>query len=91
MRRKMIFVAQNISLADALAEFAFRIILSEDYPTLEKFLQIETELVKENYQVVGVRSIYPKLQFKNKDETSQHYEDILNIILTYQDRVPNFV
>ena len=83
--------SENISLADALAEFAFRIILSEDYPTLEKFLLIKTELVKENDKVVGVRSIYPKLQFKEKEEANQHYDEILNISLTYQDRVPNFV
>jgi len=83
--------SENISLADALAEFAFRIILSEDYATLEKFLLIKTELIKENDKVVGVRSIYPTPAFRDRDEASQHYDEILNIILTYQDRVPNFV
>jgi len=26
--------------------------------------------------------------FKDKDEANQHYEQILNIILTYQDKIP---
>jgi hypothetical protein len=39
---------------------------------------------------VGSRYLAP-LTFKDKEEADKHHENILNIILTYQDRVPNSI
>ena|SRR5271157_2356615 len=80
------------SLAEAFADFAFKIILSEDEVTLERFSQIRTTFMKDGEKVVGVGSRYiVPLTFKDKEEANKHYESILNIILTYQDRIPNSI
>ncbi len=80
------------SLAEAFADFAFKIILSEDEATLEEFSKIKTTLMKEGDKITGVDSRYlAPLTFKDKEEANKHYESILSIILTYQDRVPNSI
>lgn len=80
------------SLAEAFADFAFKIILSEDEATLEEFSKIKTTLMKEGDKITGVGSRYlAPLAFKDKEEANRHYESILSIILTYQDRVPNSI
>jgi len=80
------------SLAEAFADFAFKIILSEDESTLEEFSKIKTALVKDGEKVIGVGSRYlAPLTFKDREEANKHYESILNIILTYQDRIPNSI
>jgi hypothetical protein len=80
------------SLAEAFADFAFKIILSEDEATLVEFSRIKTSLMKDGDRITGVGSRYlAPLTFKDKEEANNHYEDILNIILTYQDRVPNSI
>jgi len=80
------------SLAEAFADFAFKIILSEDEATLEEFSKIKTSLMKVGDKITGVGSRYlVPLTFKDKEEANNHRENILNIILTYQDRVPNSI
>jgi hypothetical protein len=80
------------SLAEAFADFAFKIILSEDEATLEEFSKIKTSLMKVDDKITGVGSRYlAPLTFKDKEEANKHHENILNIILTYQDRVPNSI
>lgn len=82
----------DYSLAEGLVDFAFKIILSEDETTLEEFSKIKTSLMKMGGKITGVGSRYlAPLTFKDKEEANRHYEDILNIILTYQDRVPNSI
>ena len=80
------------SLAEAFADFAFKIILSEDEATLEEFSKIKTSLMKVGDKITGVGSRYlAPLTFKDKEEANKHYENILNIILAYQDRIPNSI
>ncbi len=79
------------SLADLLADLAFKMLIAEDESTLMKFLQIRTKFELEEGKPVIVKSFYPLIPFKDKEEAAEHYQEILNIILTYQDRVPPFV
>lgn len=81
-------VFENDSLANILADLAFKIILSEDESTLTKFMGIRTTFKKQNGKVVGVQSVYPQPTFKNKEDAMEHYEHILDIILTCQERIP---
>ena len=76
------------SLADLIADLAFKMLLAEDEATLQKFLQIRTKFKIEEGKPVLVQSVYPIVQFKDKEQANEHYEEILNIILTYQYRVP---
>lgn len=79
------------SLADLLADLAFKMLIAEDESTLMKFLQIRTKFKLEEGKPVIVESVYPIIPFKDKEEANEHYQEILNIILTYQNRVPPFV
>ena len=79
---------KGINLTDILADLAFKLILAEDESALRKIMMIRTEFQTKNGKVVGVKSVYPAPEFKDKEQAREHYEDILNIILTYQDRVP---
>lgn len=76
------------SLADLIADLALKILLADDEETLRKFLQIRTKFKIEEGKPVEIQSVYPILNFKDKDEASKYYEEILNIILTYQYKVP---
>jgi len=82
---------KGLDFPNLLADLAFKIILADDEPTLRKIMLIRTEFTTENGKVTGVRSAYPQPMFKDKEEASEHYEDILNIILTYQDRIPSSI
>jgi len=78
------------SLAEGFADFAFKILLSDDEGTLQALSQVRTTLTKdENGKIIGVGSRYlVPLSFKDKEEASNRYEEILNIILIYQEKIP---
>jgi hypothetical protein len=78
----------NTPLSNILADFAFKIILSGDQATLEQLTSISTGFLKDGKTVTGVQSVYPTPQFANKEDAVGRYENILDIILSYQDRVP---
>jgi len=78
---------KGVSLTAILADLAFKIMLAEDEPALKKIMLIKTGFRTTN-KGVRVESIYPKPIFKDKEGAREHYDEILNIILTYQDRVP---
>lgn len=78
---------RGIDFSTLLADLAFKIILAQDESALRKLMPIRTYFETKNGKI-GVRSEYPVPLFKNKEEANEHYEDILNIILTYQDRMP---
>jgi hypothetical protein len=75
-------------LPNLLADLAFKIIMADDEPGLRKIMQIKTEFQMEK-GMVKTQSVYPVPSFKDKEEANEHYEEILNIILTYQDRIPS--
>lgn len=75
-------------LPNLLADLAFKIIMADDEPALRKIMQIKTEFQMEN-GLLKTQSVYPVPSFKDKEEANEHYEEILNIILTYQDRIPS--
>jgi hypothetical protein len=75
-------------LSNLLADLAFKIILADDEVALKKIMNIKTEFAWVKNGKFGVQSIWEGAPFKNKEEANQHYEIILNIILTYQDRMP---
>jgi hypothetical protein len=77
----------SITFTNLLADLAFKIILGEDLPTLRKILSIGTDFVKTEGGVV-VSSNYNPPSFESKDKAQADYDEILNIILTYQGRVP---
>ena len=79
----------TITFTNLLADLAFKIILGEDVPTLSKILAIGTDFF-ETEGGVGVRSNYNSPSFESKEKAQEDYEEILNIILTYQDRVPRW-
>jgi len=81
---------EGISLSKILADLAFKIILAGDEAALEEILPIQTDYEVKNGKI-GVRSYYPKPVFKNKEEAMRRYEKILNIILTYQDKMPSSI
>lgn len=88
LRLEGIRFSDGNSLADLLADLAFKILIAEDESTLSKFLQIRTKFKIEEGKPIIVESVYPIVPFKDKAEAYDHYQDILNIILTYQNRVP---
>lgn len=77
----------GLNFTNLVADLAFKIILSEDEATLKKLMLIGTDFTTKDGQV-AIQSFYPQPPFKDKEEASEHYEDILNIILSYQDRTP---
>jgi len=80
----------GIDFPNLLADLAFKIIVADDESALRKIMLIGTKFTTKNGKIV-VQSVYPQPQFKDKEEAKQHYEEILNIILTYQDRMPSFI
>lgn len=80
---------ENLDLPNLLADLAFKIILSEDQHTLKKLLQIQSRWVVEEGQISSVSS-YSFIKFIDKEEALEHYDSILNIILNYQDKIPNW-
>lgn len=86
-RRLMGLAAQGIDLTNILPNLAFKIILADNEEALTKMMIIRSR-VEEKDGKIHTKSEYPIPTLKNQDEAERHYEDILNIILTYQDRVP---
>lgn len=78
----------GIDFPNLLADLAFKIILAEDESALTKMMSIGSRFKVENGKIIGVESVYPVPSFRNQDEAVEHYNDILNIILTYQDKLP---
>ena len=79
---------KGLSFTSLVADLGFKIILSEDEATLKKLTSIGTDYLTKNGKVTGIQSVYPEPPFREEEEANEHYEEILNIILTYQDRVP---
>ena len=82
---------KGLTFTNLVADLAFKIILSEDEATLQKLMTIGTEFTTKNGKATGVQSFYPEPHFKDKEHAKEHYDDILNIILTYQDRIPTSI
>ena len=80
----------GIDFPNLLADLAFKIIMTDDESALRKIMQIGTTFKVENGNL-KTQSVFPVPTFKDKDEANQHYEEILNIILTYQDRIPSSI
>ena len=74
-------------LPNLMADFAFRIILAEDQYTLNKLLQIRSLWIPKDGGFVPA-SNYEFYKFKDEEEALAEYDDILNIILNYQDKIP---
>jgi len=77
----------GIDFPNLLADLAFKIMFSEDEVALRKLLSIRSSFKQVNGNWVP-ESVYPIPPFKDSEEAKEHYEDILNIILTYQDKIP---
>lgn len=88
-RLRGIIVARNVDLPNLLANLAFKIILSEDQHTLNKLLQIRSLWIPQEGSYVPA-SNYEFYKFEDKEEALAEYDDILNIILNYQDEVPHW-
>jgi hypothetical protein len=72
-------------LTNVLADLTLRIFFSNDPNTLKRLIAIPTIYVPKNGQVPVVWNvIYPT--FETEEETRKEYDEILNIVLTYQDR-----
>jgi hypothetical protein len=79
----------TITFTNLIADLAFKIILGEDILTLRKILSIGTEFSKIEGGVI-VSSNYVPPSFENKEKAQEDYDEILNIILNYQDRIPEW-
>lgn len=82
---------KGIDFPNLLADLAFKIILADDESALRKIMLIGTQYTWTKNGKYGVKSSYPAPELKDKEEANRHYEEILNIILTYQDRLPSSV
>lgn len=78
---------KGVDLSILLADLAFKIILAQDESALKKLMPIRTYFETTDGKI-GVRSEYSVPLFKTPQEAKEHYDAILNIILTYQDRMP---
>jgi len=88
-RLKAITVGET-DLSSLLADLAFKIVLAEDEPALRKMSRIRTEFTETaDEKRFGLKSVFPSPIFKDKESAKRHYEDILGIILTYQDKAPS--
>ena len=88
MERSVKLTSEGHKLIEA-ADLAFKIILSEDQHTLKKLLQIQSRWIMED-EILKPISGYSFYEFKDKEEALIEYDAILNIILNYQDKVPNW-
>ena len=86
-RLRGINIARNVNLPNLLSDLALKIILAEDQYTLNKLLQIRSLWIPQDGDYVPA-SNYEFHEFKDKEEALAEYDDILNIILNYQDKVP---
>ncbi len=76
------------NLTEAFGDFAFKIMLSEDETALREFSKIKTTFETQDGIHYRIVSKYPTpLTFRDRDEALRQYEE-LNIILTYQDKIP---
>lgn len=82
---------KEVKLSSLLADLGFKIILAQDETALKKLMPIKTMWTWSKNGQLRVRSHYPQPPFKDKQEAMEHYEDILSIVLTYQDRFPSWV
>jgi hypothetical protein len=76
-------------MANLIADLAFKIILSEDQNTLRMLLQIGNRWVQGDEGISLVKQ-FSFLELKDKEEAQEHYDTILGIILTYQDKIPQW-
>ena len=81
----------GMKVSTLLADLAFKIILADDEVALKRIMDIKTEYTWVKNGKFGVKSSYPVPELKDKEEANRHYEEILNIILTYQDKMPSFI
>jgi hypothetical protein len=81
----------GIDFPNLLADLALKVIMAEDETALGKMMMIGSSFKVQDGKIVGVESKYPVPELKSKDEANEHYEDILNIILTYQGRLPSSI
>lgn len=79
---------KGLTFTNLVADLGFKIILSEDEATLRKLMTIGTEFITKNGKAIGIKSNYPEPVFKDKKQAKHDYGEILDIILTYQDRIP---
>ena len=86
-RLRDIIVARNVDFPNLMADLAFKIILAEDQYTLNKLLQIRSLWIPQDGGYVPA-SNYEFYKFKDEEEALAEYDDILNIILNYQDKIP---
>ena len=78
----------NIDFPNLLADLAFKIILGGDESALELLMRIQSTLRATPEGRVHSISKYWFPKLKDKSEAWEHYEEVLRIILTYQDRIP---
>lgn len=78
----------DIDFPNLLADLAFKIILGGDEQALRLLMRIQLTLkdTPEGHVHSISKYWFPKL--KNEDEAWEHYDEVLRIILTYQNRIP---
>jgi len=72
-------------LTTVLSELTLKIIFSNDMYTLKKLIGLPTQYVEKEGQIQLVWNVI-YAGFETEEDTKKEYDDILNIILTYQDR-----
>lgn len=80
----------DVDLGDILANITFKLIFGDDFNTLKKLSEIKTKF-ELNPHGSFVRSEYPTPKFNSSDEAYKDHEELLNIIITYQDKIPSEV
>ena len=78
----------DIDFPNLLADLAFKIILGGDEPAFGLLMKIESTLraTPEGHVHSISKYWYPKL--KDINEAWEHFDEVLRIIITYQDRIP---
>lgn len=78
----------DIDFPNLLADLAFKIILGGDESALRLLMRIQSTLRATPDGHVHSISKYWFPKLKNKNDAWEHYDEVLRIILTYQDRIP---
>ena len=79
----------DVDLADIMTNISFKLLFGDDFNTLKKLSEIKTNFAMVKGRGSFVRSNYPTPEFKDREEAEGDYEEVLNIILTYQDKIPS--
>ena len=80
-------VFECVNLPSLIADLGLKLMLADDETALRLLMSVDSSFVIKD-DVIKVESSYKAPIFATKEEAAERYEEILNIILTYQHHFP---